>query len=112
MGRNPGFLSKGINLQAKKASKLSEFSLVLHSFLLMYASAVHKSSLLFPNPLEVRILLQPTASNPDGPDPPFVLAAAVFIESAVIDSNRMWCIFIGISSNDKEGSGSSDGGCF
>ncbi len=112
MGRSPGFLSRGISLQAKKASKLIESSFVLHNFLLISAIAVHGSSQLFRKLLDLRILLHPIASSPEGPDPPFVFAAAVFIDSAVIDSNRIGCTFSGISLKSKEESGFSDGGYF
>ena len=73
---------------------------------------MHKSSLLLPKLFDVRILFHPTASNPEGPDPPFVFAAAVFIDSAVIVSKRIGCMFFGSSMKEKEGSGSSGGGVF
>ena len=56
----------------------------MHSFFIMLAMVAHKSVKLSVNCLDVRILFQPSASIPEGPEPPFVLSMALRTASALI----------------------------
>ena len=69
------FLSKGMNLLAKNASRESVWSDSTYYFFGTLASAIHISVELWPKLLDVSILLQPLAFIPEGPDPPLVRRA-------------------------------------
>ena len=49
----------------------------MHSFFIMLAMVVHKSVELSANCLDVRFLYQPSASTPEGPQPPLIFSAAL-----------------------------------
>ena len=67
MGRKPGFLSSGIKRHVRNTSREVECLLVL--------KVLHKSVELFPKLVDVNKCFQPSLSIPEGPAPPWVLAA-------------------------------------
>ena len=80
IGRRPGVLFDGINLQAKKASNDVEYPDVgvifsIHSFFITFAKIFLRSEVAVPYCDEVRILHHPSTSIPDDPDPHFVAIA-------------------------------------
>ena len=72
IGRIPGFLSKGIRQHAKYASRDESSIVVVHIFLANDAMAFLRSSPAKPYTLDVKIRLHPSASRPEGPEPPFI----------------------------------------
>ena len=93
IGLSPGFLSNGINLQARSTSR--ELSLIssLHCFLITFASAERKSLLHSPytGTLDVKGFLHPSASIPDGPEPPLVICAAFNTRASSMTSYTIGC---------------------
>ena len=83
-GLNLGFLSKGIMSVAGRASRNYSFTLSVYILRVTDATALHKSVELSPNDLLRSILFQPSEFMLDGPDPPLVLVAAIWMVSAVI----------------------------
>ena len=78
MGRTPGCLSRDTSWHARNASNESSFTFtVLQILLVAFAIASLRSFPQSPNIFGARILLQPSASSPKGPDPPFVSRAAL-----------------------------------
>ena len=75
IGRKPRFLSRGINLYAKNASKDS-----------CWSSTVHNFCIILKNCLLIRIL-HLSASVDEGLEPPIVFRAAFLTNSSVIFSN-------------------------
>ena len=53
--------------------------LTVHSLLTTSPNDLHKSTEYFPKHLDVIIILHPSASIPDGPEPPFALISAFCI---------------------------------
>ena len=86
IGPNPGFFSSGIRQQDRKASRASARPFSMHSFFIMLAMVVHKSVELSANCSDVTILFQPSASIPEGPEPPLVFSVALQPASALIFS--------------------------
>ena len=87
IGHNPGFLSKGINLQAVNALRdVVVSSSSMQSLFINWANVLRKSVDDVPNTLQVKILRHPSASRPDGPDPPFINVAAFNIKDPSISS--------------------------
>ena len=87
IGRNPGFLSKGINLQTVNASRdVVVSSSSMQSLFISWANVLRKSVDDVQNTLEVKILRHPSASRSDGPDPPFVDVAAFKTKDSSISS--------------------------
>ena len=56
--------------------KASELILLLQSFLIKSAIDLERSEEAVPNEFEVNIHLQPSASKPDGHEPPLVIDSA------------------------------------
>ena len=54
----------------------SKLILVLDSFLIKSAIDLRRSEKAVPNEFEINIRLQPSASKPDGPEPPLVIDSA------------------------------------
>ena len=77
IGRKPRFLSRGVSLHATNAS----------NFCVILTIALHKSEELSPIFLLVRIVLHPSSSIAEGPEPPFVFSAAFLTDSSVMFSN-------------------------
>ena len=61
------------NLHAMKSSNdfFSKLIILLQSFLIKFAIDLGRSEKAVPNEFEVNIRLQPSASKPDGPEPPW-----------------------------------------
>ena len=82
IGLNPGFSLRGINPHATKLSKDAQLLLfdiiMIHNVLTSSAIALRRSDVDVPKHDETIILRHPSASSPDGPEPPFVLIAAFF----------------------------------
>ena len=80
IGLNPGLLLRGISLHATKLSKDAQLMVfdifVIHNFLTSSGIALRRSDVTVPKHDETIILLNPSASNPDGSEPPYVLIAA------------------------------------
>ena len=77
IGRNPGFLSQGINIQAVNASTdVVVSSSSMQSLFISWANALRKSLDDVSNSLEVKILRHPSVSRAGGPDSPFVKVVA------------------------------------
>ena len=85
IGLSPDFLSSGIGLQARNDSKdVGDSSSSTHKFLINWAKVLRKSNVAIQKAREVKILRQPSASRPDGPDPPFVnIEAYIIIDSSM-----------------------------
>ena len=58
----------------------------MQSLFINWANVLRKSLDDVPNSLEVKILLHPPASRPDGPNPPFVNVTAFKIKNSSISS--------------------------
>ena len=78
-GLSPGFLSSGISLQATNDS-MDDFdsSSSTNNLLISWANVLHKFTGAVPK-AQVKILRQPSASRPDGPDLPFFNIEAFII---------------------------------
>ena len=86
IGRSPGFLFKGISRHARKASKENAASFSKNSFLVSNTIALQRSAELSLKQFDANIQRQPSASSPNGPEPPLVLIAASRASSAVMSS--------------------------
>ena len=88
IGHTPGFLSKGICLDAKKASSDPSFPQYLykHNFFATSAIALQRSQLLSPKDDEVRMQRHPFASRFDGPAAPLISHAIIYIRAPFIAS--------------------------
>ena len=79
----PRFLLRGINLHATNLSKDAQSLLfdifVIHNFLTRSAIALWRSDVAVPKHDETILLCHPSASSPDGPEPPFVLFMCFFL---------------------------------
>ena len=78
VGRNPGFLSNGINLQASNASNDDNRCSVVQSFFMTSANVLRKLFELLLNWFDVKILFEPSASRPEGRAAPLVLSIVFF----------------------------------
>ena len=87
IGLRPGFLSRGIKRQARKASKEEDRFSSTHKLLITSPNALHRSEEGLLKLFDVNILLHPSASIPEGPEPPLVLIAAIRTSSASMLSN-------------------------
>ena len=81
IGRTPGFLSKGINRQARKASKPCGSTESVQRRRAHLANAEQRSLECRWKPVQIR--RQPAASMPDGPAEPCVLSAAARMDCPV-----------------------------
>ena len=80
-------LSNGINLHAMNDSRDSAFFISsTQSLLANSANILCSSNNAVLNEPDVRIFLQPSASRPDGPDPPFVSIATFKMRDSSISS--------------------------
>ena len=92
----PGFLSRGTSLLAINVS--SDVVLFGNSILLMWiyliksAIALQRLDVQQPNTFDVKIFLHPSASNPDGPDPPLVYTAAFLTNFSFMLCKIIWWI--------------------
>ena len=93
MGRSPGFLSDGIKRQERKASIVWVWTRSVDNFWTTFSNVLRRSILDVPKLLEARILRQPLASMPDGPESLLVPIAAFLIISSSIDWNLTGWIF-------------------
>ena len=72
IGLNPGFLSSGINLHARKAVKDSGSSITsVARIFAKLAIDLHRSNPEFPNVFDPIILFHSSASSREGPAAPF-----------------------------------------
>ena len=92
IGRIPGFLFRGIKRFATNTSRASPtsftdvYKFLVQSVLVKLANDFRSSKEEDPNNLETKILRQFSASNPDGPQPPFVFNAVFDINASSIVS--------------------------
>ena len=107
-GRTPGFLSRGMWRQAKKAPKPSRSTYSVQMRRAHLAKAEQRSLECLWNRVQRR--RQPTASIPDGPAEPCVHSAAARIGSPVSWSNRTGWISGGFSPSPTRGSGIKERG--
>ena len=112
---SPGRLSNMINLHAMNDSRDSVFLMLFdQSLSTSSANVLHNSddAVAVPKERDVKIFLQPPASRPDGPDPPFVSTAALKMRNSFISSYTVgWTGRIG-PGNTTSWSGSLAPGCF
>ena len=88
IGRKPGFLSGGMSRYATNASMETADTFAVQIFLIKLANAFLRSTFASPKLFQHRIL-HPSASIPEGPDPPFVLMIAFLIISSSIPANMI-----------------------
>ena len=96
---SPGFLSKSMSLMAKKASREPVWLDSTHNFFAKLARTIHMWMELWLKVLNVSILLQPSASLPEGPHPSLVRRTVFGMTSASTHSYFILCLDCGISSN-------------
>ena len=85
LGLTPGFLSKGIDLQASGDPLFPEY-FFRHNFFAMGAIVLQRSRLLSPNDDEVRMWRHPFASRFDGLAAPLISRAILYIRTPFISS--------------------------
>ena len=78
IGRKPGFLSRGMSRHATNDS-METVGTFVEVLLIKFAMDFLKSTLVSAKIFEHRILLYPSASITEGPDPPFLMAAFLII---------------------------------
>ena len=66
------------------------FLSLLSSLLTNNPNVLRKWDDAVPNERDIRIFLQPSASRPDGPDPPFISIAAFKMRDSFISSYTIW----------------------
>ena len=98
MGLNPRFLLSETSQQARNTSSEFDSSLV-QSFLVTLAHVWRRSENDYPKFFNNKICFQPSASKPEGPDPPFVFMTAFLNISASTTWNYTGCILSGMSDN-------------
>ena len=98
---SPELLSKGMSLLAENASRESVWSYSAHNFFAKLTRAIHMSVKLLSKLLDASILLQPSGSIPEGPDPPLVRKVEFRMTSASTHSCFNLSIDCRISSNKK-----------
>ena len=92
IGRSPGFLLSGIKRFAVNASKLfslpvfSRCMFVVHKLFTNSAKDFRRPNELDPNCFEANIQRQLSASNPEGPHPPFVFITAFNTNDSLMSS--------------------------
>ena len=92
IGRIPGFLLREIKQSAMNASRKTPTSLIdvfkylVQSVLVKLTNNFRRSKEEDPNDMQTKILRQFSASNPDGPQSPFVFNAAFDISALSIAS--------------------------
>ena len=87
---SPGCLSIGTNQDAISASRKLSLMCSTHILLMTLASALRRPLPVSPYTLDDSIFLQPSASIPDGPEPPFVIRVALSTMSSSMESKMMF----------------------